>query len=122
MCLTLALLGWVIASPPLKGFSRWGIIILVILFGGVLVVSPVIYGVRFLRYVSQLQKRVLRIRGILLAYSGVEDAEPWSEIKYPVDGIADGQGTVNLTIDLFSHTHINPAAILDVVVNVTGAV
>lgn len=122
LALVIAFLSWVIPSPPLKGFFQWAFIILAVLIGGVLVVSTIIYIVRFLRYISKLEKKIMRIRSIFLAYSGVEDAEPWGEIAYSVDGIADEQGTVNLVIDLSSDTSINPGAILDVVVNATGDV
>ena len=118
----IAVLSWVVPSPPLKGFFQWSFVVVLLLFAVILFVSTVVYIVRVFRYVSHLERRILRIRRTFLAYSGVEDAEPWNELKYSLRGIVDWQGTVSLVIGLAGNPGLNPGALLDVVVSATGEV
>jgi hypothetical protein len=89
LALVIAILSWVIPSPPLKEFFRWLFIAILSLCVMILIASTVIYIIKMLRYVSRLEQKVLQIRGLFLAFSGIDDTEPGREIRYSISGITD---------------------------------
>ncbi len=122
LALVIAVLSWLIPSPPFREFLQWLFIAILSIFVLVLISSTVIYIIQMFQYVSRLEQKISQIRGSLLALSGIDDVEPGSELRYSIASITDEQGTVNLVVELAENPGLRQGSRLDVVVSVTGEV
>jgi hypothetical protein len=119
--LIIAILSWVIPSPPLKAFFQWLFLIITLIFVVFLIVTTAMYAIQLYKYMSGLENRLSQFRKIILAYSGI-DIESITDLKYNLNGIADYRGTVNLLIDLSDRNGLRRGSLLDVVVSTTGEI
>ena len=122
LALAIAILSWVVPTPPLKEFFRWLFVAILALFAVIMLISIVIYFVQMFQYVSKLESKVLQVRKAFLVFSGIDDVKPGSEIKYHISGITDQQGTVNLIIAAADNSGLHLGSFLDVVASATGEV